>query len=123
MIWLLFVALEIARNYVLIEVLDMRPHYGWSRIIRLGAGALFFFWYFPDPATMGFAPWNYALFQWTSFYVSFDLILNKLRGKDWDYTGKDSGPLDKLSKRKYHLLKAASLVILILTLIVIYGKG
>ena len=119
MIWLLFNALEIARNYILIEVLELRPHYGISAFIRFIAGALFFFYAFPDPATAGFPAINYALFQWTSFYVSFDLILNKLRGKDWDYQGKNSGATDSLPKGQYYLLKAGALVILVLSLILI----
>lgn len=121
MAWLIFIALEILRNYALIKWLRLRPHYGWSKIIRCAAGAFFFFWYFPDPATMGFPPINYFFFQITSFYVSFDLILNKLRGLAWDYRGKNSGDLDKLPDTKYYLLKAACLVVLILTLIVMYA--
>lgn len=121
LLWLGFVWFEIGRNYFLIEGLEIRPHYGISAFIRFIAGGLFFFHAYPDPATAGFISIVYGLFQWTSFYILFDLILNKLRGKDWDYRGKNSGSLDKLPDTKYYLLKAGSLVVLILTLIVMYG--
>lgn len=122
MIWLAFIAFEIARNYVLIEGLQLRPHYGISAFIRFIAGGLFFFHAYPDPATMGFPPLYYLLFQWTSFYVLFDFILNILRGKHIFYRGKNSGDLDKLPDAKYYLLKGASLVVLILTSILLYAR-
>lgn len=122
MIWLTFIVAEIARNYVLIEGLEQRPHYGWSAYIRFIAGALFFFHAYPDPATSGFPAVTYALFQWSSFYILFDLILNILRGKPIFYRGKNSGELDKLPDTKYYLLKGATLVVLILTLFVIYAR-
>lgn len=118
--WLIFIAAEIARNYILIVPLKTRPHYGWSFIFRVCGGAFFLFYHYPDPATMGFPPLYYALFQVTSFYVLFDLILNLLRGKAWNYRGKNSGELDKLPDTKYYLLKAGCLVILILTSILLW---
>lgn len=121
MTWLLFIAFEILRNYALIKWLELRPHYGWSHIIRWGAGAFFFFYHYPDPATTPFPAIVYGLFQASSFYVLFDPILNILRGKPLFYQGKNSGTLDKLPKEKYYLLKAASLIVLILTLLVMYG--
>lgn len=118
MLWIFFIAAEILRNYFLIETLETRPHYGWSKIIRFFSGIGFLLARYPDPASTPFPAIVYVLFEISSFYVSFDLLLNKLRGKDWDYQGKNSGELDKLPKTKYLLLKAASLVVLVLTLIV-----
>ena len=126
MLWLIFIALEIARNYVLIEKLKLRPHYGHSALIRFGFGAIFLFKRHPEFDPLGdvttiFPAVVYALFQWTSFYLLFDLILNLLRGKTADYQGKNSGMTDKLSKTNYFLLKAGSAFILVLTLIVMYA--
>ena len=126
MLWLIFVALEIARNYILIVTLQMRPHYGHSALIRFGFAVIFLFKRHPEFDPLGdvttiFPATTYALFQWTSFYLLFDLTLNLLRGKDWDYQGKNSGMTDSLDKKMYYLLKAGALVVLILTLLVMYG--
>lgn len=121
MTWIAFIAFEVIRNFALIKWLKLKPHYGWSTIIRFFSGIGYLFAYYPDPLTMGFPPWNYALFQITSFYLLFDLTLNFLRGKRWDYRGKDSGVFfDKLSKRKYYLLKGACLVIFGTTIYLLY---
>lgn len=117
MTWIYFIAFEIARNYFLIETLNMRPHYGWSKILRFFSGVGFLFAYYPDPLTMGFDPWNYALFQIMSLYLCFDAGLNVLRGKPLFYQGKNSGKLDSLSKKEYYALKVGALVVLILSLI------
>lgn len=127
MIWLIFVVLEITRNYILIEVLKLRPHYGYSAIIRFGFAAIFLFWRHPEFDPLGdvttiFPSTVYALFQWSSFYILFDPILNLLRGKPVFYQGEHSGYTDGLSSPKYLMLKAASLVILILSTIVMYAK-
>lgn len=123
MSWLYFIALEILRNYTLIQWLKLRPHYGWCIIIRFFAGIFFWFYHFPDPATTPFPALVYACFQVSSFYIAFDMILNKLRGKAWNYQGENSGAyFDEQKKARYYLLKAGSLVILILSLIVMYGK-
>jgi hypothetical protein len=126
--WFLFIAIEITRNYILIEKLDMRPHYGYSRLIRFGFGAIFLLKAHPefDPAgdvTTIFPAFNYGCFLASSFYLLFDPALNLLRKKPFWYKGKNSGPLDKLSKTNYYLLKAGTVVIFILSLIVIYGRS
>lgn len=122
MIWLTFIFFEIARNYFLIEALEIRPHYGWSKIIRFFGGIGFLFAKFPDPASTPFPAIVYALFQISSFYILFDLLLNFARGKRWDYRGKESGSLDKLPNGKYHLLKAGTFIIMILSLFAMYGR-
>ena len=122
MIWLTFVYFEVGRNFFLIEGLELRPSYGWSKIIRFLAGVGYLLARYPDPATTAFPAIVYALFQISSFYLLFDLSLNLMRNKPWDYQGANSGTLDKLSKRKYYLLKAGTLVILVLSLIVMYAN-
>ena len=126
MLWLIFIALEIARNYILIEVLKLRPHYGHSALIRFGFAVIFLFKRHPEFDPLGdvttiFPATTYALFQWTSFYLLFDLILNLLRGKPIDYQGKNSRFTDSLDKQMYYLLKVGAVVVLILTLLVMYG--
>jgi hypothetical protein len=125
MIWLLFIIGEILRNFVMIKWLKWRPHYGYSALIRFAAGATCLFKEHPEFDPLGdvttiFPAVTYGLFQWTSFYLLFDLTLNKLRGLPWDYKGKNSGMTDSLPETKYYLLKAGSLVVLVLTLFVIW---
>jgi hypothetical protein len=36
------------------------------------------------------------IFQSTSFWIVFDLLLNKSRGKKWNYRGEQSGWLDRI---------------------------
>jgi hypothetical protein len=57
--------------------------------------------------------------QICSFYVLFDFILNKFRGKPWNYKGKNSGWLDKLPYTYWYILK----VICIFGAILFYLKG
>jgi hypothetical protein len=52
-------------------------------------------------------------FQVTSHYLIFDYTLNKLRKKDWDYRGEDSGWLDKLPLPVYYALKVICVGLLI----------
>lgn len=123
MIWLSFIFFEIGRNYFLIEGLEVRPHYGYSAMIRFAFGAIFLFVRHPEFDPLGdvttiFPAVTYACFQWSSFYLLFDPLLNILRGKKFNYQGKNSGTLDRRPQAKYYLLKIASAVVLILSLIV-----
>lgn len=44
--------------------------------------------------------WVYVLvFQVCSFWIFFDLLLNLFRGKNWYYTGKESGWLDEIKDK------------------------
>lgn len=124
MAWFIFIALEMLRNFTLIKWLEIRPHYGWSRVIRFFGWLGFLFYRFPDPASVGFPVLVYTAFQVSSFYLLFDLILNILRKKPIFYRGKNSGELDKLPDTKYYLLKLGTLIVFILSSIAIYyGKG
>ena len=54
-------------------------------------------------------------FQVSSFWILFDPILNKLRGKPFTYKGKDSGWLDKLPTGIYWSLKVVALVVAVIS--------
>lgn len=123
--WTIFIALEIYRNYVLIEKRKITPNYGGSFCLRAFFGLLFIFIIYP-----GFAPvWDNSTiwraipvvaFEASSFYILFDPILNKLRKKHWLYRGKKSSWLDplfiKLGTPFYLTFKAFILIILIITI-------
>lgn len=122
--WLIFVILEIVRNYVLIEVLELRPHYGWNRAIRFFAGFVWLIAMYPEFDPLGdyttlWGAAKYGAFAGSSFYLLFDVSLNLLRKKPWNYRGKNSGLTDKLGLPYYYLLKIASLLVLVLSLIAI----
>lgn len=65
-------------------------------------------------------------FEVSSFYLLFDPILNKLRGKHWLHRGKDSGWLDplfnKLGTPFYVTVKIFTLIILIISICAIWGN-
>lgn len=109
--WIIFIAFDIALNYWLIEKKGIKPNYLISLFYRISAGILH------GGAVMNVTPetWLPLLgFQVASFYLLFDLTLNLLRGKSWDYQGKDSGYFfDKLPKWAYYLLKLVCLIYLI----------
>jgi hypothetical protein len=50
-------------------------------------------------------------FQLCTFWILFDLILNKLRGKKWHYIGgSDSSKFDRIAPIPYWILKAFALI-------------
>jgi hypothetical protein len=52
-----------------------------------------------------------VVFQMCTFWILFDLILNKLRGKKWNYIGgSDSSQFDKLKPVLYWFLKGLALI-------------
>lgn len=126
MSWLLFIAFEIIRNYAMIEWWKKRPNYQRSYMIRFCAFAVFAlkrhpeFDPFGDPSTI--APvLVYFVFQCTSFYLLFDLLLNIARGKAWDYRGKNSGAyFDKGSWVRYYTWKGASVIGLIVSIYLLW---
>lgn len=92
LLWLVFIAAEVYRNYRIIEINKGKPSYLHSFVVRGMAavvhGVLF------DPHNI----YDYLpifIFQVTSFWVLFDLILNYMRGKPMLYIGKQSGWIDR----------------------------
>ena len=124
MIWFIFVLFDVGTHFFIIEGLELRPRYAYATMWRFAAAACFLFYYHPefdplgDPTTI-FPAVTYALFQWSSFYLLFDPLLNIAREKPFDYRGEKSGYIDpRLSRKNWWLLKAACLVVMVLAIIV-----
>lgn len=92
LLWLVFIAAEVYRNYRIIEINKGKPSYLHSFVVRGMAaiihGVLF------DPHNMAeYLP--VFIYQVTSFWILFDLILNWMREKPMLYLGKESGWIDR----------------------------
>lgn len=108
--WLLFILLEIGRNYYLIEIKNTKPIYFQSFILRGMAAILTGIFIFESRGTFDniydisqlsywdlfMRWWSVLSFQVASFFTLFSPILNLIRGKKITYRGKDSGWLDSL---------------------------
>lgn len=117
--WIVFIGLEIWRNWYLIERKKIKPNY-------LGSFAFRAFFAIAGIAIMNqtFDPgrllswWESSPeigFEATSFYLLFDPILNLWRKLEIDYRGKESGWLDPiLTRTTWWILKMACVVYLIL---------
>ena len=124
--WFSFIALELLRNYVLIEKRKTKPDYLDSFVLRSFFGLVGIPIMHPefDPLGDYTTIWQaipIVCFEVSSFYLLFDPILNKLRGKPALYRGKASGYLDSLGLPYYITLKVFTLIILILCLFVFWG--
>lgn len=113
--WFVFIAFEISRNYWIIKK-KASPIYIQSFIIRAIAAILHgVLWNVQSWLEF----WPLVIFQVSSFYLSFDLVLNLLRKKHPLYQGDDSGWLDELGLTFYLFLKVLCLGLLILSLTVL----
>lgn len=122
--WLLFISLELYRNYFLIEKKKVKPDYMGSFCYRVFFGAVCLIIANPnfDPAGDPFTiiqALPFFIFQLSSFYLLFDPLLNLLRGKKWNYRGEDSGWLDKLPLWAYYALKVICLAGLVYSTIIL----
>lgn len=120
LIWLLFIGLELYRNYYLIKIKRLKPIYIQSFIIRAVSGILI------SISTDPFGLWTniievipFIVFEITSFYILFDPILNILLGNKWNYKGLESGWFDSLSLPMYYIMKILSLIGLIISTIIL----
>lgn len=105
-IWLLYILVDVIGNYILIEKLHTRPNYLVLFIIRGTSAILHGILLDTQPSE-----WPELLvFQVTSFYLLFDILLNILRKKPLLYRGKNSGWLDKLPTPLYIALKVICLI-------------
>ena len=69
----------------------------------------------PDP----WWEWGILLgWQICSFWIFFDLMLNALRDKDWDYKGENSGWLDKLPYKYWYTGKIIAAIGMIIFYII-----
>lgn len=108
---------------------SFRPDYHTLRIIR---GLVYFAWviYLQSIISLPLEGWPpvvfvllTAIFATTSFWNLFDLLLNLFRGKDWDYSGTESGILDDLddkSQKRYITYKLIALILSITSLILFW---
>ena len=123
-IWLLFIVAEAYRNYRIIEIGNSRPDYLQSFVLRgmaaIGHGVLF------DPANMGeYLP--VFIFQVSSFWVLFPVVLNYMRQKPLLYYNTTSGWIARVfawigSDGFYFFCKILSLVVSVFAAIVLYTR-
>lgn len=110
--WFIFITLEIYRNYYLIIKKKTKPVYFQSFIIRGLAGIIH------GSLIIQVESWKEAipiiLFQVTTFWIIFDVVLNLLRGRKWWYEGEHSGYLDHLPLWSNLSLKGILVIIYIL---------
>ena len=123
--WLIFIALEIARHYRIIEVKKERPSYISSFFFRaffaIVCLALTYDTFDPFVNFFEFTP--YMIFQLTSFWILFDLGLNLVRRKPILYNGENSGWLDDVDEvfsiQAYYLLKLVAIITMFYTISVL----
>lgn len=96
-LWIIFVLVCAGIHWYIIEIKDKRPNYLIWFIIKAWFSIFHCIWIyvtFPSIAE-DYTTWFPILaFQVSSYWVLFSQTLNKMRGKDFWYLGRDSGPLD-----------------------------
>ena len=120
--WIIFIILEIIRNYILIEKKKIRPNYAGSFIWRAFFGLVCYILAhrgYVDPIVNIVNNIPFIIWQLTSFWIFFDIGLNLSRGKPIGYKGKTSGWLDRLPVAYYWLFKVIALIIMVYTIIFI----
>lgn len=106
--WFIYIFAEAKIQHYLIEKRKWKPNYLQLFFIRgivailfggfIGVGSLSHY----SITLYDFQMWQYKqgltllLFQTTTFWLFFDLTLNYLRDRPWDYRGKTSGWLDRM---------------------------
>ncbi|MFN6088935.1 MAG: hypothetical protein ACK47E_09335 [Cyclobacteriaceae bacterium] len=93
--FIIILSVELIRNWYIIVRLRQSPNHAKGVVLRLMA---FFFvaliTYDAEPVQM----WTYIIFCFLSFWFPFDVGLNLLRGKAWNYQGQTS-LIDRLTYR------------------------
>lgn len=123
--WLLYIATCVGYNWYVIEKRKKRPNYPAAKRWRVFWGLVFLIWMNPsfDPANHFFYQilkvFPSAVFIISSWYLFFDLGLNKARGLDWNYRGKDSGTLDASQLWVYYGLKILCAIALPISIIIL----
>lgn len=121
--WPVYIAICVLYNYVKIDIWKIKPRYFVSNTWRAYFGmvclilmtirdgfdpAYLYTWVAAIPSIVYIA---------SSFYLFFDLGLNALRGKKWNYRGKSSGWIDRSKIIFYYGLKCLCLTGLVYSLI------
>lgn len=120
-LWLLFIVLDIVRNYYMIEKEKESPVYLVSFFIRFWAWLLIGI-YLNVTSENWF---TYTTIATTSFWLIFDIGLNAVRKEPFKYVGKHSGWIDRYVGSKpwlYWTFKVVALVGLVTSLIIWYAK-
>ena len=124
--WLIYPILEVLIQAYWIEQVKRRPDYQFVWMVR---GAAFFAWaiwmvmridVYYDLQTYRDSLWiMLPLLLWapTTFFLIFNPLLNKLRGKELNYKGADSGMFDAWSYERLKWFRIACLTFAILSLI------
>ena len=92
-LWIIVIAVEVWRNYYLIEVKKTKPNYFLSFVVR-GMAAILHGVFFDLESMREY--WVPFIFQVTSFWIVFNPALNYFRKKPFFYFGKESGIFDRL---------------------------
>ena len=106
-LWLLYILFEARLQAYLIDHKGWKPNYIQLFITRGIVSILH------GVILDTQAGWEYpvlVVFQTTTFWIGFDLLLNLFRGKPWNYKGKDSGWLDSLPDDIYWAGKVSALI-------------
>lgn len=123
LIWFAFILAAVGRNYWLIHIKKVHPTYWKSGVYRDTCGALWIYllWDWHNLLYTG----NYAVFQATSFWLLFPLLLNKSRKERPFYLGQHSGYFDKHFIKhpvQFRIALLLALALFILSVIVIYQR-
>jgi hypothetical protein len=118
--WLIYPVLEaFVQSLLFKHVKGFDPHKE-PIFLRLTRGIAYFSWaiwlqYENNMQSVIFEGWNSLWFflltvtyAMTSFWILFDLFLNKFRNKPWNHTGVNSGYLDNI--QNYLFWKGVALV-------------
>ena len=119
--WVAYILLDAGANFLTIEINKDRPNYLIMAVIRGIAFVLYgvYLWDFQ-------ADWwyfNIFIFCTTSFWLLFDIFLNRLRRKSIFHIGKNSGWIDRFGTRYpaiYWACKVIALVALVWSVANIY---
>lgn len=121
LLWLVYIGVDVWTNYVIIEKNDSRPNYLLMNIVRGVAFILYgrFFW----DLSLDLQALYVFLYCTTSFWILFDIGLNRARRKHPLYIGQHSGWIDQYGFKYpaiYYLGKVIALAALIFSIAKIY---
>lgn len=121
LLWIVYVALDVWTNYVIIEKNDSRPNYFLMNIVRGVVFVLYgrFVW----DLSLDLQAVYVLLYCTTSFSIFFDLALNISRGKHPLYIGQTSGWIDQWGFKNpflYYIFKVLAIAGLVFSIVKIY---
>jgi hypothetical protein len=132
LLWIFYIALDVWINYRIIEVNDSRPNYLLMNIVRGAAFVVYgrLIWDASIELTYGWDVFRVTeetfymtIYCLTSFWILFDLGLNRARNKHPLYIGQNSGWIDQYGFKYpsvYYLGKLCALAALVYSIAKIY---